>query len=134
MPFDREQIIRAVTALGFPPRTVLIHASAAMVMHGILETARDIDIAATSEGWQHALKLGTPAPASVDEVIIPAADIEIFSGWLGDDVAPLMERSVQIAGLSVASLSDVLHFKRKLNRAKDREHIRLLEAATCNNR
>lgn len=133
MPFDRDAIIREVTALGFPPCTALIHASAALVLHGLIDTARDIDIAASRAGWQHALTLGVPVKATVDELITPAADIEIFSGWLGDDVTPLLARSVLIAGLSVASYADVLSFKRRLNRPKDQEHIRLLESVTCNN-
>lgn len=133
MPFDRDAIIREVTALGFPPSTVLVHASAALVLHGLLGTARDIDLAASPAGWQHALTLGNPVRATVDELITPASDIEVFSGWLGDDVTPLLERAVPIAGLSVASLADVLSFKRRLNRPKDQEHIRLLESVTCNN-
>lgn len=65
MPFDRATIIRAVTALGFPPGTALIHAGAALVLHGLTETAGDIDIATSQAGWQHALTLGTPVRATM---------------------------------------------------------------------
>lgn len=129
--FDAQAIIRAVSALGFPPGSALIHASAAMVLHGIIPLARDIDIATNGPGWQHALTLGTPRLATVDQIVTPAKDIEVFSGWLGEDTGPLFERAENIAGLLAASTADILRFKQRLNRPKDQEHIRLLEA--CNN-
>lgn len=131
--FEAEGIVQAVGALSFPPGTVLVHASAAMVLYGLLETARDIDLAARDEGWQHALTLGSRRRADVDWLVEPTPGIEVFSGWLGEPLDGLFARAQPVRGLLLAAPEDILAFKQKLNRPKDSGHIRLLKDFTCNN-
>lgn len=104
-----------------------------MVLHGLLDTARDVDLVASAEGWKHALTLGSAQQADVDLIIEPASGVEVFSGWLGDSVPGLFGRAHSIHGLLVAAPDDILAFKKRLDRPKDQEHIRLLERFTCNN-
>ncbi len=104
-----------------------------MVLHGLVGTASDIDISANEAGWQHALTLGQPQPATLDQRIEPQPGIEVFSGWLGEPLGPLFDRATVIDGLLVAAPEDILAFKRRLNRPKDQAHILMLEALTCNN-
>ncbi len=131
--FDAERIVHEVRALGFPEGTVLLHASAAMVLYGLLDAARDIDLAARDEGWQHALTLGTARRADVDWTVEPAPGIEVFSGWLGEPLADLFARARPVRGLLLAAPEDIISFKQKLNRPKDAAHIGLLKHFTCNN-
>ena len=131
--FDADAIESATKALGFPVGTAVIHASAAMVLYGLLDTARDIDISADERGWQHALTLGTPRQADIDWIVEPSAGIEVFSGWLGEPLEGLFGRARTVRGVLLAAPEDILSFKLRLNRPKDQEHIRLLRAFTCNN-
>jgi len=133
MGFNAERIKESMSRLGFPPGTALVHGSGALVLLGLIPEARDLDVALNEAGWQHALTLGTPRPASIDRKIEPAPGIELFDGWLGEPLAELFARAVPVDGLLAASPQDVLRFKKALGRPKDREHIRLLEAHTCNN-
>lgn len=133
MRFDAESVTEAVLSLGFPPGSYVVHASAAMVLWRLIPDAGDIDIAADATGWRHALTLGEARPANVDLRIEPAPGIEVFSGWLGQSPDALLARAQLISGVNTAHPDDILEFKRRLNRPKDQEHIRLLEAFTCNN-
>lgn len=128
MMFDAEMIRRTVLELGFPPGSALVHAGAALTLHGLSPSAGDIDIAVNEIGWQHALSLGTPAPALLDDRIEPRPGVEVFNGWLGEPLSGLFARAVERSGILVASPADILEFKRKLNREKDQEHIRILES------
>ena len=128
MRFDAEAIRAAFKDLGFPPGTAMIHAGAALVLHGLQDSARDVDIVTNTRGWQHALTLGAPQPARLDEHIEPRPGIEVFSGWLDEDVDGLFARSHSDSGVLYASAADILAFKRRLNRLKDQEHIRILES------
>lgn len=128
MRFDAARIHATVSALGFPRGSALIHAGAALVLHGLQDSAADIDIATSTEGWRHALTLGVARQASLDQRVEPCAGVEVFSGWLGDDVAELFARAQLKGGLLVAAPVDILAFKRRLNRPKDQAHIRMLES------
>lgn len=133
MPFDAAEIRRIMAELNFPPGSALLHAGAALVLHGLTETASDIDIATNEAGWRHALTLGAPRAANIDELIEPLPGVEVFSGWLGEPLAGLFARALEQDGVLLAAPEDILAFKRRLNRPKDQAHIRLLEAHTCNN-
>ena len=133
MPFDAKQIVDTITKLGMPPGSALIHASAAMVLHGLIKEARDIDVATNEAGWQHALTLGEARQGRIDQLVEPVPDVELFSGWLGEPLDGLFARARPVSGLLVAAPQDILDFKRKLNRPKDAPHIRLLEEHICNN-
>lgn len=133
MRFDLQAVTDAVLALGFREGSYVVHAGAAMVLWGLTEEAGDIDIATDAAGWRHALTLGEPRPARIDQLIVPAAGIEVFSGWLGQSMDGLLARAQLRNGISTAHPADILEFKRRLNRPKDQAHIRLLEAFTCNN-
>lgn len=129
MSFGRAELVAALAGLGLPARDWLVHSSGSMVMHGLLDTAGDMDIVATGAAWQRALELGPAEPATMDLVIRPAPGIEIFAGWLGEPLEGLFARARLIEGVPCASLHDVLAFKLTLNRPKDQPHIELLRRA-----
>lgn len=133
MRFDARNIRLVLQELGFPAGSVLVHTSAAMVLYGMLNEARDVDLAANETGWRHALTLASPRAASIDQVVEPLPGVEVFNGWLGESLDDLFARSNEVQGLLLAAPHDILEFKRRLDRPKDAPHIRLLEEFICNN-
>lgn len=126
---NRQQIFTAVTSLGLPAGEFVIHASAVMVLHGLLEEAGDVDIVARGPAWARALAIGVPVQGRQDLCMaVPDHDVEIWSGWLADDVDALIDGAELVAGLPCVSLAAVLLFKLSTNRPKDQPHIALLRA------
>lgn len=81
-------------------------------------------------------RYGMVDDGKVKKVVFPGVDIEAF--WEGSfytqpqqdhqpTVADMISRAEIIDGLPFLSLKDVLYFKRKMNRCKDLEDIRLIE-------
>lgn len=99
-----------------------------MLAHGLIDTVGDIDLLAAGAAWERAARLAEPEAAPHgDWVVHVTPDLDIYSGWLGQDVAAILSRAEVIDGLPVAHLSDVAAYKRLLDRPKDKDHVRLLE-------
>lgn len=126
---NKERIVGVVRGLGMPSGDYAIHASAVMVLHGLLDEAGDVDIVARGQAWRRALEIGTPVQRRQDLCVsLPHLDVEIWSGWLEDDVDALIDDAETVAGLPCVSLADVLRFKLDSDRPKDRPHIAVLRA------
>ena len=126
---NRRQIVAAVNDLGLPAGDFVLHASAVMVLNDLLAEAGDVDIVARGAAWQRARELGTPVEGRTDLcVAIDSHGVEVWSGWLGDDVDALIDGAHSVAGLPCVSLAEVLRFKLASNRPKDQPHIALLRA------
>jgi hypothetical protein len=126
---NEKQIIEVVRGLALPSGDYAIHASAVMVLHGLLKEAGDVDIVARGQAWRRALDIGTPVQGRQDLcVALPDLDVEIWSGWLEDDVDALIDGAQTVSGLPCVSLADVLRFKVDSDRPKDQPHIALLRA------
>lgn len=126
---NKQQIIAAVGGLALPAEHFAVHASAVMVLHGLLAEAGDVDIVARGAAWTRARALGKPVAGRKDLcVTLPALGVEIWSGWLDDDVTALIDGAQSVAGLPCVSLAEVLKFKLASNRPKDQAHIALLRA------
>lgn len=124
---NRDQIIDAVRGLDLPEGDFVIHASAVMVLHGLLAEAGDVDIVARGAAWTYAREIGTLVKGRQDLcVALPSCKVEIWSGWLEDDVDALIDRAEIVAGLPCVSLGEVLRFKLDTDRPKDQPHIVLL--------
>jgi len=128
-------LIKALLSLGLPPDDFVIAGSGPLLAHGIRESIGDLDVVADKRAWSKALTLGSAeeAPLYGDQVKrIPLAGgkIEVLNGWFPDiwpTVRMLIEHADCIDGLRYASLKDVLTWKRKHNREKDRQDIHLIE-------
>jgi len=126
---NRDRIIAEVGGLGLPAGDFVIHASAVMVLTGLLAEAGDVDIVARGAAWSHALTFGTPVKGREDLcVALPSRQVEIWSGWLEDDVDALIDAAEIVAGLPCVSLAEVLRFKLSADRPKDQPHIARLRA------
>jgi hypothetical protein len=117
-----------VLALRLPPEDLLIHGSGPLLAHGLIQTVNDVDIVAAGAAWAKAQDLGPVERAPGGDPVVRLGDVDVFGGWLGEPASELLTRREWVDGLPVASLPDVLAFKRRLNRPKDAAHIRLLEA------
>lgn len=124
---NRNQIITTVADLGLPPGEWVVHASAVMVLHGLIAEAGDIDIVARGSAWERALALGSPVKGRRD-LCVSLADlrVEVWSGWLDDDIDTLIDGAELVEGVACVSLAEVLRFKLITDRPKDQPHIETL--------
>lgn len=121
------EVIAAVKSLGLPDGDYAVHGSAPLLAYGLIDEVNDVDIVSRGAAWSHARRLARPAKGSVDDVVRPRSDVEVFNGWLGDDADELIDSATRISGVPFVTLEAVLTFKRRLNRPKDELHIRLIE-------
>lgn len=120
-------MIEAVTRLALPPGHWAVHASAVLVLHGLVEEAGDVDVIARGPAWQHALRLGEPTPGKMDLcVAVPELGLEVWSGWMDEDVDRLVDTAEDVSGVPCVSLPAVLRFKEAAGRPKDAAHVAAL--------
>ncbi len=117
-------IIERLKLLNYARSEYWVVAGSAMVLHGLKDTANDIDLGCT-KCLADALESGGCRTLVLDDgtrKISVAEDVEIFEGWLFDNV-------VIIEGIPVISLNGLLEMKKRLGREKDIEDIKLIEEA-----
>ena len=110
-----------------PVGDYVLFGSTPMLAHGLIARVGDIDIVARGGAWAKAVQLGEVEEAPGKDSVVRLDGVDIFNGWMGWDVDALLGRAVSVDGFPYASLTDVLAFKRELNRPKDEAHIKLLE-------
>ncbi|MEU8380699.1 hypothetical protein [Streptosporangium sp. NPDC048865] len=126
-------LIREVLSLRLPADDFLVAGSGPLLALGIRDDIGDVDVVARDKAWSRALSLGTPGPAvfggGVERVQLLDGRIEILNEWFPEiwSVDDLIERSSVVDGVRYASLEDVYHWKRKLDRPKDRKDVILIE-------
>ena len=121
----KQDIVEKIAMKPYPQNEYWISAGAGLVMHGVKNNTRDIDMGCTSflanmlieNGlkWQF-LDNGT-RKIEVD------SDIEMYENWFADEV-------ILIDNLCVASLQSIRNQKVKLNREKDWADIALIDKFT----
>jgi hypothetical protein len=122
------EVRQKVCALELPADDYVLFGSLPLLLHGLIDSVNDIDILARGKAWQHAQTLSQAELAPMGEWRVTLADIEIYNAWLGMDVDAIIARAKVIEDLPYADLRDVLEFKQKLNRPKDVEHIKRIQA------
>lgn len=115
-----------VAGLALPPADTLLFGSAPMLLHGLLDEVGDIDLVVRGAAWERACRLGAVRRAPGGDRVVEVGAVALFDGWLGEDLDALFARAEEHDGLLVASLADVTAYKRRLDRPKDRLHLRLL--------
>ncbi|WP_234983244.1 phosphoribosyltransferase [Demequina sp. NBRC 110053] len=127
MSLDWSTMRATVRDLGVSPSEVLLAGSAPLVAVGALDHAGDLDVVAWGEAWATLASRGTVREGSLgDRVVDLAGGLQVFSGWHGAPAVEVLRRAMTRDGLQVLSLSDVIAYKRTLDRDKDREHLRAL--------
>lgn len=122
-----EEAKRLLERLELPSGDYALHGSGPLLAHGLVEEVNDLDLIARGAAWARARELAPVSTGGWDDVVRPFPGVEIFNGWMGDDAGSLIDTAGVVGGLPCVSLDTVLAFKRKMNRPKDRAHIRLIE-------
>lgn len=124
----REEAAAKLTALALPYGAYVVHGSGALLLRGLIDRARDLDVLARGDAWRIACAMAVPQRGLRDPVVRPEPDVEIWGGWLGDDVDALIDGAERVAGWPCVELNALLAFKERLDRPQDRQHIALLRA------
>ncbi len=103
-------------------------AGAALVMHGVKEYTRDIDLGCTIELADKLVVNGCKHTVGSDgkRIIQLSNNIEVFENWEVDKIEV-------IDGIPVGSLESIKKQKIELGREKDLEDIKLIEKFQINN-
>lgn len=127
---DAARIKEVLAALALPAGHWAVHASAVLVLHGLLDEAGDVDVVARGPAWERALELGTPKSGKEDLCVsLPDLEVEVWSGWMGEDLDALVDGAEPVAGVPCVSLEAVLRFKEAAGRPKDAPHVAAIKRA-----
>lgn len=129
-----ESDIRARLAeLRLPEGEYVLHASASLVLRGILERAGDVDIVAKGPAWEWALARVEAGEATLDrgeyDQRVSLGDVEVYDGWLGETAEAVIARAEPVGGVPCAPLQAVKAMKERLGRPKDGRHLELIRRA-----
>jgi hypothetical protein len=116
-----------VKQLKLPTGHYVLFGSLPLLAHGLIECVNDIDVLVDVTGWSYAKTLGSVSLSPKGHQVISLGEAEIYAEWMDMDVEGVIARATVINGLAYATLEDVLSYKKALNRAKDQDHIRLIE-------
>ena len=120
--FQKETIKESVSALQLKSGDYCVITGTALVMHGIKEETKDIDISCTREAFRALVAQGYPIKqGAFARKVIYSDDVEIFEDWHRGDIT-------MIEGVPVASLESVIVMKKQLGREKDLSDIAKIEA------
>ena len=120
--FRKETIKENVSALPLKPEDYCVITGTALVMHGIKEETKDIDISCTKEAFKVLAAQGYPIKqGAFARKVIFSEDVEIFEDWHRGDITMIEE-------VPVASLESVIVMKKQLGREKDLADIAKIEA------
>jgi hypothetical protein len=117
----------------------VILGSAPLYAHGLIsDLPNDVDAVARRSAWEAACRIAQPVRAAKGDSVVRLFDgaVEIFDGWFGMpwNMDEIIETAEIIDGLPFARLSYIAEFKRTLNRPKDHDHIRKIEAYLAQSR
>lgn len=119
----REDILRLLKDLDFLEDGCWLTSGAALVLYGVKETTRDIDLICTAELADQLEQRGFPVRKDgLDGTRIFQINdkVEVLEDWQTDEV-------IELEGLKIASLLSIRKQKEALGREKDFEDIRLID-------
>ncbi len=119
----REDVLRLVRTLKLPKDGWWLTSGAALVLYGVKERTRDVDLIYTTTLAGALEKGGVPFRRdSSDNTRIFALNeqVEVLENWHTDKV-------VELDGLPIASLPSIRRQKEALGRKKDMADIRLID-------
>jgi hypothetical protein len=118
---NKKAILQKLKELNFPANQYCVMTGAALVLQGVKEYTRDIDISCSEELFQSLLKQGYQLERMKSyEGIIIDQTIEIFRNWQAKNI-------VYIEDIPVAELYSIRKYKKDLGREKDLEDIKLID-------
>lgn len=118
----RDEIIREIKGLNLDLNQLWVTSSAALVLHEVKSTARDLDLGCSVSLWDELILKGYKYKKFEDGTyaIDIKSDIEIIKEYYVDDI-------VKIEEINVGSLESIKKQKQKLGREKDLKDIKLID-------
>ncbi|CAK7050404.1 hypothetical protein [Tissierella sp.] len=118
----KEDIIKVLRNMNLPLGEYWITSGAGLVIHGVKEATRDIDLGCTTNLVEQYLRKGCKYRVADDNSkIVEVSDkIEMLENWFVDEIE-------LIDGLPVGSLESIKKQKSELGREKDINDIRLID-------
>lgn len=118
MHFDRSMILKELRDLSLPIENYWVVMGAALVLHGVKKTTKDIDIGCNLELFTYLLERGYELKLSNSgkKKITIKENINIYCEWN-------IKGFVIIDSIQVADLDSIMIDKKKLGRDKDMDDI-----------
>ena len=122
MELNKKDILTILSQLPFPPNSFWIVMGGALVLHGIRDTTRDIDIGCTNELFELLKSTGynVRISRSGQECIDYCDIVHIYREWKADSF-------VIIDHIPVVDLLSIIKDKKALGRPKDLADIDLIQ-------
>ncbi|MEK7164071.1 MAG: hypothetical protein AAB768_02930 [Patescibacteria group bacterium] len=125
-------IIQKLRSLDLSTNDFAVFGSGPMYAHGLKDLGHDLDIIACREAWEMAKKLGKIELTEIGKtpvITLFGGEIEIFNDWdwCGWTPEELVDTAEIIDGIKFVSLEKVLQWKKIFGRAKDVEHVKIIE-------
>jgi hypothetical protein len=125
------RLIKVITDLELDPGDFVIFGSGPLLVHGLRRSVRDLDVVTRGATWRRVSQRGFPATGAISGTpmaLFWGGLIQFSPEWISKefDTDDLIDRAENIQGLPFAQLTDVLKYKQKLNRPKDRLDIEAL--------
>ncbi|MFW2514463.1 phosphoribosyltransferase [Demequina sp. SO4-13] len=122
------EVVHSIRDLDVSLDDVVLAGSVPLLAHGVLTQVGDIDLVARGSAWEALAGRGDVTAGEMgDRYVDLAGKVQVFSGWRGEPADAIVARSARVDGIRVASLTDVVAYKRRLGRHKDEEHLAALK-------
>ena len=118
------EILQKLRDLSWPIRDYWVVAGGAMVLYGLRDETRDLDLGCTTARADALEAAGVPYRCMDDgsgRWFTLDRDVEVFENWL-------LDRVELVEGVPVISLQGLRQMKAALDREKDRKDIALIDA------
>ncbi|OKJ34043.1 hypothetical protein AMK22_19010 [Streptomyces sp. CB01580] len=131
LDLTKHPLVRRLLSLGLAHKDYVVAGSGPLLAHGIRENVGDLDIVARGAAWEAVADLAEPVPAPSGHgrmVRLFDGSLEFFDSWLPDSSSPdsLIERAEFICGIPFCPLLEVLAWKGRSTRQKDRDDLLLI--------
>lgn len=120
---DRGDILRILKEIELPLGEYWVVSGAALVLYGVREFTRDVDVGCTAALIDALIKGGCPWRKSERDgarIVALGEDAEALENWNVEEIG-------EIEGFPVAGLKDIRRQKEELGRDKDWADIRLID-------
>lgn len=121
-------VVGIVRGLNVPLDDLVLAGSAPLLAHGVIAEIGDIDLVARGAAWDTLAARGAVHSGDLGDAYVDLPNgVQVFSGWHGEAADAVIARSTWVDEVLVASMADVVAYKRRLARPKDVEHLAALE-------
>lgn len=118
---NKDDIIKILREKNFSKTEYWIVTGTALVMHGVKDETKDIDLGCTTKLFEELIKNGQKVKLTKDNTRSMVVDnvIELFENWNVDNIE-------FIEGLPVGTLESIIKLKLGLGREKDLKDIEMI--------